>query len=251
MTLRFFAALRYLLVIFIIALTALLIFAEGLIPYNFLITSIAISILAFVNLLDAYAARDGRWFRFSLLLLVAMICGTTGDFLMAGVFYITPEPVINGIIMFGLGHLFYLQGLREKSPLLLNSKESATIAGGRVIIRNLLIWLVFIVGVLVVFYLTVFNPANLAMGIAALLYGVLLVTLLAFASTKWFDEFTIWFKLALPIGFFFFLFSDWILAVRFFIDPSFLTGTMVGVTYIIGQTLIHLAAPGEKAFKTK
>jgi hypothetical protein len=228
------------------ALTVLLVVTDGSIPYNFLITSIVISILAFVNLLDVYMAKDGKWFRYSLLFLVAMICGTLGDFLMAGVFYITPEPVLNGIMMFGIGHLFYLQGLRQKSPLLLNSKESAAIAGGRVIVRNLLIWIVFVIGILIVFYLTVFNPANLAMGIAALLYGVLLVTLLAFASTKWFDEFSIWLKLALPIGFFFFLFSDWIIAVRFFIDSSFLTSTTIGVTYIIGQLLIHLAAPGER-----
>jgi len=247
---RTFPILQYLIVIVIVVLTAYQIIVNGSLTH-FLATSIIISFLALVNLADIYLNKDGDWFRYSLLLLVAMICGTLGDFLMAGIFYITSEPVLNGIMMFGLGHLFYLLALRKKSPLLLNSKESAALAGGRVIIRNLLIWIVFVIGILIVFYFTVFNPANLAMGIAALLYGVLLVTLLAFSSTKWFDEFSLWFKIALPVGFFFFLFSDWIIAVRFFVDGSFLSGPIVGVTYIIGQTLIHVAALGERIISAK
>ena len=71
-------------------------------------------------------------------------------------------------------------------------------------------------------------------------YGILLVTTLAFAITKWFDDYTIYFRISIGLGFFFFLFSDWLIGVRSTTNPNFMSGLVVGVTYIIGQLLIQL-----------
>jgi hypothetical protein len=71
-------------------------------------------------------------------------------------------------------------------------------------------------------------------------YGVLLVTVLGFGITKWFEDYPLSFRIALPVGLAFFLFSDWLIGVREMTIPGFLPGPWVGITYIIGQLLIHL-----------
>jgi len=94
--------------------------------------------------------------------------------------------------------------------------------------------------VLAIFYFTVFNSAMLILSIGALGYGILLVTVLAFAITKWASKFSLPLRIALVLGFFLFLFSDWLIAYHEFTDPAFLSGAYVGITYAIGQLLIQL-----------
>jgi len=95
--------------------------------------------------------------------------------------------------------------------------------------------------VILLFVASVFNPTMLELGFGMLGYGLLLGTVLAFAVTKWFDEFPSSFKFCVSIGFLLFLFSDWLIGVHLMTDPGFLSGPYVGLTYIFGQLLIQLS----------
>ncbi|MHA2424488.1 MAG: lysoplasmalogenase family protein [Candidatus Thorarchaeota archaeon] len=203
----------------------------------FLLASVTLVFLALVNLVDIRASNNADWKTFSLLFFIAMFLCSIGDFLMAGIIYITPNTLINGVLMFGLGHVVYLLALRNISPLLFQRSENEPISTK----RNLLIWIISIIAILLLFALTVYNPADMVLTVGMLGYGILLVTVLGFAITKWFENFPISFRIALPIGFAFFLFSDWLIAYHVMTDPTFLSGPWVGLTYIVGQLLIHLS----------
>lgn len=228
--------LRLLIVIGVLTLVAVFVVTGDSIPW-FLSSSIVIVLLALVNYVALYRENNSEWKAYALLLFFAMVCGAIGDFLMAGIIYITPEPLINGILLFGIGHVFYLMGLRNRLPLLLEKKDSG---GRKLIARNLMIWIICVAVVLVIFYFTVFSPAMLVLSVGALGYGILLVTVLAFAITKLTCRFSLPFRIALVLGFFLFLFSDWLIAYHEFTDPSFLSGAYVGITYAVGQLLIQL-----------
>ncbi|TFG32715.1 hypothetical protein EU528_02645 [Candidatus Thorarchaeota archaeon] len=221
---------RLLVIIVILSLLAIFVFTSNSNPW-FLSSSGIIVILALINYIDL---RGGSWGKFSLLMFIGMICGFIGDLLMAGIFYITPIAILNGVILFGIGHVIYLVGLKDRSPLLRKKGEG-------LIIRNLLIWIVCIVLVLLLFFFTVFNPSALELSIGLLGYGILLVTVLGFALTKWFDEFPIAFRILIFVGFLMFIFSDWLIGVHEMTDPTFLSGPWVGITYIFAQLPIHIS----------
>lgn len=214
---------RLLVIIGVLVLASAFVLTGDSIPW-FLFSSIAIAILALVNYIDLYREDNRAWKTYAALLLVAMLCGTIGDFLMAGIIYITPEPLINGILLFGIGHVFYLLGLRNRSPLLIQKKENS---GSQIIGRNFMVWIVSVIVILLIFYLTVFNPTMLELSIGALGYGIILVTVLAFAITKWSGQFPFSFRLSIILGFLLFLFSDWLIAYHFFTDSTFLAGPYV------------------------
>jgi uncharacterized membrane protein YhhN len=229
--------LRLTVILGILLLMSVFVITGDSIPW-FLLSSISLSILASVNYVDIRRGHDNGWKTYALFLLFAMICGTIGDFLMAGLIYITMEPLINGILLFGIGHLFYLLGLRNRSPLLLRKPDQ----GGReVISRNLVAWITCVFIILILFYFTIFNPSMLELSIGALVYGILLVSVLAFSITKWNDRFSYSFKAAIILGFLLFIFSDWLLAYHYFTDALFLSGPYVGITYAFGQLLIQLS----------
>jgi uncharacterized membrane protein YhhN len=206
---------------------------------TFLSISLIIVLFAFLNFIYIRESGISDWARYAALLLVAMAFGSIGDFALGGIFYLTPEPLINGVLFFGIGHVFYLFALKDRSPLLLRAAESSQ-GQSRLISKNLGIWIACVIGVILVFVFTVYDPGNMVMSIGVFGYGILLVSTLAFALTKWFDSYPVYFKLAIALGFFLFLFSDWIIGVRALRDPNFLSSMAIGVTYIFGQLLIHL-----------
>lgn len=226
---------RLLVVVVILSLLAVFVITLDSNPW-FLSSSAVIVVLSLVNYIDL---KGGKWAKYSLFMFIGMICGFIGDLLMAGIIYITPIEILNGVILFGIGHVIYLIGLKERSPLLLKSQPSE---GGRLMTRNLLIWIVSIVLVLLLFFSTVFNPTYYVVSIGLLGYGILLVTVLSFALTKWFDEFPLTFRAAIFTGFFLFIFSDWLIGVHHLTDSYFLSGPWVGITYIFAQLLIQLSA---------
>ncbi|MFW9846813.1 MAG: lysoplasmalogenase family protein [Candidatus Thorarchaeota archaeon] len=203
-------------------------------PY-FLGASITMVVLALVNYLDF---QSHEWSRYALFFFIAMICGSIGDFLMADIFRITPIPILNGIILFGIGHVFYALGLRERSNLLFKSPDTSD---GRLIAKNIGIWAIVCVSVILLFILTVFNPSMIELGFGMLGYGLLLGTVLGFAITKWFEDLPISYKLCISVGFLLFLFSDWLIGYHIMTDASFLSGPYVGLTYIFGQLLLQLS----------
>jgi len=218
-----------LVVIVILSLLAIFVYTGDARPW-FLSSSGMIVVLALINYIDL---KGGNWGKFSLLMFIAMICGFIGDLLMNEIFYITPIAILNGVMLFGIGHVVYLLGLKDRSPLLRLE--------GSLITRNLLIWIVSVVLVLLLFFFTVFNPTMLELSIGLLGYGILLVTVLGFALTKWFDDFPITFRVLIFLGFFMFIFSDWLIGVHEMSDPTFLSGPWVGITYIFAQLPIHLS----------
>ena len=229
--------LRILIILAIFGSTAVLIIMinQGTPNWTLLATSAMIVILAFVNFVDKRATE--KWSRFVLLMFVAMFICFVGDLLMASVFHITPDPLINGILMFSLGHVVYLLALKERSPLLLRSESP------RLIARNMSIWIVSIVIAIVLFVLTLYNPAEMVISMGMFGYGILLTTVLAFSLSKWFDDYPKLFVICLFIGFLLFFVSDYIFGYRTLTDPTFLSGTeAVGVTYIGGQLLIHISS---------
>jgi len=229
--------LRVVIVLAIFVSTAFLIIMtnQGTPNWNLLATSAMIVILAFVNFMDKRAIE--KWSRFVRLMFIAMFICFVGDLLMASVLYITPEPLINGVLMFGLGHVVYLLALKDRSPLLLRSESP------RLITRNVIIWIVSIVTAVVLFVLTVYNPAEMVISMGLFGYGILLITVLAFSLSKWFDDYPKLFVICLFLGFLLFFISDYIIGYRTLTDPSFLSSTeAVGVTYIGGQLLIHISS---------
>jgi hypothetical protein len=168
---------------------------------------------------------------------IAMLVCFIADLLMAGVFYIIPgESLINGVLFFMMGHVVYIFALRDRSSLFLRSESP------KLITRNLAIWIVGIAVVFVLFFLTLFNPADMVISIGLFGYGIFLTSSLVFSVTKWFDDFPKLFSLCLITGFLLFFISDYILGYKILIDGGFLSGIeAVGVTYLLGQMTIHLA----------
>jgi hypothetical protein len=168
---------------------------------------------------------------------IAMAFCSIADFLLAGIFFIIPgEALINGVIFFLTGHVIYLLALRDRSPLILRSESP------RIITRNLLIWIAGMVVLFVLFFLTLFNPADMVISIGLVFYGIFLTSSLVFSITKWFDDYPQLFSLCLIIGFLLFFISDYILGYKILIDPNFLQGIdAVGYTYLLGQLIIHLS----------
>ena len=232
-----FGIIRILLVLIILAAKVMIQVFHGLFSPNwiFLLGSALIVMLAMVNFLER--KDDVNLSRFLLLMFIAMLICSIADLLMAGVFYIIPgESLINGVIFFLTGHVLYLLALRDRSPLFLRSESP------RLITRNLLIWIIGMVVLFVLFFLTLYNPANMVISIGLVFYGIFLTSSLVFSITKWFDDFPRLFSLCLILGFLLFFISDYILGYKILIDGNFLSGIeAVGVTYLLGQMIIHLA----------
>jgi len=232
--------LRMIVILGILGSIVLLVATDGTIPYHLLTTSVVLVFLALVNLADNRIRGDAEWAKYTTFLFFGMLLGSIGDFLMAGVFYITPIPLVNGVLAFGIGHVFYLAALRDRSPLFLRSKSSE-VASSRLIVRNVMIWLASIALVVVLFYVSVYNPADIVISYGVLGYGILLITVVSLSLAKWFDKFPLAFVLAIFLGLLLFFISDWIIGIRELRDPAFLSGTIVGLTYLLGQLLIHLS----------
>ena len=233
--------LTYLQYILIIIIGSLIIYhAFTLIQGVFLLASLLLVLFALVNFITLRYFSDERnsmWQVYAGLMLLAMIFGSLGDFAMPGIFiFPLTDTFINGIIYFGIGHVFYLLALRKSSPLLFEvNTEKRSIKS-----RNLILWLASIFIVIILFLVTVYNPSDMVISIGAFGYGILLITVLAFAITKWFDDYPLYFKVVLVIGFLLFFISDWALGVKQLRDSAFMSGTaFVGFTYALGQLLIQ------------
>ena len=231
------SVLRLLIVIAILITVVLVQVFVGVYSPNwiFLSGSGMIVILALVNFVDR--REDDDLFRFTLFMFIAMLVCFIADLLMAGVFYLTPDSLINGVLMFAIGHVFYLLALRDRSSLLLRSESP------KLIMRNLAMWVVGIAIVFTLFFFTLFDPANMIISVGLFGYGILLTSVLVFSISKWFDNIPRLFSLCLIIGFLLFFVSDYILGYKILQDSSFLSGIeAVGITYLLGQMIIHLSS---------
>ena len=230
--------LRVLIVLVVLAIVVLLqVFVGQFSPnWPFLTGSALIVVLALLNFVDM--KDNTEWSRFTLVMFIAMLVCFIADLLMAGVFYIIPgESLINGVIFFLTGHILYLFALRDRSSLLLRSESP------NLITRNLGIWIIGMAVLFVLFFLTLYNPADMVISIGLLGYGIFLTSSLFFSITKWFDDFPKIFSLCLILGFLLFFVSDYILGYKILTDSGFLSGIeAVGITYLLGQMTIHLSS---------
>jgi hypothetical protein len=227
---------RIIIILIVLATIIMVQIFTGLYSPNwiFLFGSSMIVFLALVNFLEG--KDDEKWSRFLLLMFIAMLVCSLADLLMAGVFAILPvDSLINGVLFFLLGHVIYILALRNISPLLFRSESP------RLITRNLLIWIVGIAIVFILFFFTLFNPTDMVISIGLFGYGIFLSSSLLFSITKHFDDFPQLFSLCLIIGFLLFFVSDYILGLSILQGISFSGVEAVGVTYLLGQLIIHLS----------
>ncbi|MCW4052512.1 MAG: lysoplasmalogenase family protein [Candidatus Bathyarchaeota archaeon] len=209
------------------------------------LSSTLLVVLAALNLLSARFRQDYKWMAYSLLFAVAMLFGSIGDFMMAELLYLTPDAFINAVIFFGIGNLFYILGLGVISPLLTQRPTIEISApdrpGLQLIPRNLILFLLVAAATAAVYIFTAVNPLDPFLGLAALSCAFLLASAVAFAWSKFFEEFPLLFKLVIALGFPIFLFSSWVMGVRSLASSDFLDSFIVGITYVIGLLLIHLS----------
>ena len=205
---------RIIIILIVLATTIMVQVFTGVFSPNwiFLFGSSMIVFLALVNFLEG--KDDEKWSQFLLLMFIAMLVCSLADLLMAGVFAILPvDSLINGVLFFLLGHVIYILALRNISPLLFRSESP------RLITRN----------------------RGESIVIALDHYGIFLSSSLLFSITKHFDDFPQLFSLCLIIGFFLFFVSDYILGLSILQGISFSGVEAVGVTYLLGQLIIHLS----------
>lgn len=216
---------------------------HALLQWNFLTVSILIAFLAFFNYIIAIYYEQERWQRYTLLIFIAMIFGSLGDFLLGGFVTFFIDPLILGTVAFAIGQVFYLLAMRNLSPLLIRTNSSSkdvTSKSRTLVVRNFIIWLAFILFGIALFIITVFNPSELEISIGALCYGLLFLSVISFALTKFFDDYPILFPVALFIGLLLFFISDYVLIIKRLTTPILYASLIITVTYIIGQFLIHL-----------
>lgn len=214
-----------------------------LLQWNFLTVSILITFLAFFNYIISIYYDQKRWQRYTLLLFIAMIFGSLGDFLLGGFITFPIDALILGTVAFAIGQVFYLLAMRDLSPLLIStnvSPEDTTSKTRTLVMRNFIFWLAFMIFGMLLFVFTVFNPSDLAISIGAFCYGLLFLSVIGFALTKFFDDYPILFRVALFIGLLLFFISDYVLIINRLTTPILYAGLIITVTYIIGQFLIHL-----------
>ena len=241
-------AIRILIVLSLFALTLIHVITNTAVPNLFLIISITISIFSLINLVACVIDKNRFWIIYTLLLFVAMVFGTIGDFLLGDVIlFPTSIRILNGVLSFGTGHIFYTLAILSLSPIVANLISNKSVEGieidWKIILRNLVIWILLIACVLILFVFTVFNPGDLVMSVGVLVYGILLISVFAYAVTKIFDrDLPLGLPVALIIGFFLFFFSDWIIGVHEIgNNPQFLPGALyVHITYIPAQFLIQI-----------
>ena len=210
--------------------------------WNFLTVSIGITSLAFFNYIITIYYEQERWQRYTLLLLIAMIFGSLGDFLLGGFVTFPIDALILGTVAFAIGQVFYLLAMRDLSPLLISTNsfsEDTTSKTRTLIVRNFIIWLAFMLFGIALF-ITVFNPSELEISIGALCYGLLFLSVIGFALTKFFDDYPILFRVALFTGLLLFFISDYVLIINRLTTPILYAGLIITVIYIIGQFLIQL-----------
>ena len=207
----------------------------------FLLASATLVGIAFLNLLFAHQRGDNKWFQYTLFLFAAMVFIFIGNLVMAGIFYITPNSFFNSIIFVGTGLVFYILGLRAKSPLLLRSSDEEEPAKPRYVVRNLVFLIVCVAVVIPLYYFMAFDPYDPVLSLAAKLCSMILASALAFSLGKTFEVFPIMFKLVLIIGFILQLFSSWVLAVIEIASSDFIGMFAVGIAFIIGHFLVHLS----------
>lgn len=156
---------------------------------------------------------------------IGMALGFIGDLSNADLLPIS-NPILGGIVAFGIGHVFYIAGqLAVRAPCRLNDQRTLLVA--------IALWLA--IGAVAWFFVVYLSPKQSILNIAALPYSLLLAGTTGCATGLALQDrrFT-----GLALGAALFLFSDLVLAWRIFRGPFPHAGDLVWLTYGPGQMLI-------------
>lgn len=175
-----------------------------------------------------FAVRDTPYATLALFFATGMTLGWIGDLFMAQ-WIPLGNPVLGGMVSFGLGHIAYIAGLLQASSTFALSDN--TLRWG-----SLILWLLIAV---ILWYLVVFRGSEKSvLHYAALPYSLLLATTsgLAFGLALQSSAFVL-----IALGTILFLISDLILATELFNGANWrYIGDVVWLTYGPGQMLIVL-----------
>ena len=173
---------------------------------------------------------------FALAIAVGMTFGFGGDLVLSG-WLPTGRSVIGGILLFGIGHVFYISGM-----VWFGQQQGLTAVAPRAI--SLIVWL--LIGA-IGWYIVVYRGQKVStLHWAALPYALLLAGTTAVATGLAIQApvFTL-----LAVGAGLFLFSDLILAGELFAGYTFRSvGDLVWLTYGPGQMLIVYAIGAAHGF---
>jgi len=162
----------------------------------------------------------------AILVAVGMFFGFLGDLAMAGLITFFPNPVIGGMLFFGIGHIAYIvaaQLSRRRFQLPANARWWLAFAAWQVI--GILIW----IGVVAR------SHEHVPLHIPALAYGALLAATAGLTSAlAWLDRRFMWAALGAAL----FLISDGCIAWGMFQNSSPVVRFLVWATYGPGQMLI-------------
>ena len=181
--------------------------------------------------LDSLNDIDGMVI-FAFLMAMGMTCGLIGDIYMAEQLPAS-NHVLNGMISFGIGHIFYIVGLLYFG--FFNNLDNTTS-----LIGSLIVWWII---ALISWYIVVYQPAQskTALHIVALPYSLLLASTTAVATGFALQSIEF---IPIALGASLFLLSDLILAGQIFSGFSFsYIGDTVWLTYSPGQMLIVITIP--------
>ncbi len=164
----------------------------------------------------------------ALLIAFGMTFGALGDLVLADLIPL-PKRMISGIVVFSIGHLYYIAGFSQVAHVLgLNDPFSES-----------LLWVLFVIVAAFLWFFLIYNPAkSRALNIGALVYGWLIAIMAGTATALALSDprFT-----PTAIGSVLFLTSDIILGNRELRDNGwYLVHDVVWVIYIVGQALIVL-----------
>ncbi len=172
--------------------------------------------------------------RYTLMIAIGMTLGATGDFFNAGLLqsYIPlPEPVLGGIVSFGLGHIAYMIGCFD-------AKRRANLTSSSAMLVSILVWqAISVVCWYFIVYQTQIESAKMVVW-PALPYTMLLAGTAGVATGLAVQNgrFTM-----LAVGAALFLLSDLILAWGMFQGSFALRTAAVWIPYGGGQMLIVYA----------
>ena len=189
-------------------------------------------VLVVVGWLAAAMWRRAGAGRFAQCVAIGMTLGTVGDFFNAGLLNFVPlsDPVLGGIIAFGLGHIFYITGCIDLA-------RRAGLTDRRALFGAIVAWQ--LVGLVGWYFVAMQGSQARALVWPALPYSLLLAGTagitagLAIQDRRW---------LGLAAGGALFLASDLILAFELFHGQFEYDTECVWLTYGPGQMLIVFAA---------
>jgi len=162
---------------------------------------------------------------FNLIMLIAIFFSFIGDLMMAEILKITNDRIINGILLFGVAHIFYTIGFITKANADFNYLYpiSGTIM------------------VLLMFYLVGYNPKNpnhinIAIIIYASIITILFLTIVNFSLSTNIDESL---KIRSLFGIALFIISDSTIAYNQFKSKIKGAEQVISSTYIVSQILLQ------------